>query len=638
MSIKPSRTILVAEDDLICQHVLGDSLREDGYTVVLVEDGDRVMESARAVRPDLILLDVMMPGADGFELCRRFRADPELGDVPIIMLTSLEDDESRIKAIELGADEFLTKPVNEAELRARVRTILQLYGFRRLLAQRSKFEQLIELAPDGIVIVSEDGRIRVANRAFRRMLRWEEGEELGGLSILDWVGEGQRETFSKELRPLTQRDGRSAYFETWFQPRGGGSFSAEVTAGYFEWDTAPALEILVRDTTEKKRLQSQFLRMQRLQSVGTLASGIAHDIKNSLSPILLSVHMARRNLKDPVLNRYFDTIERSARRSTDVIQQILAFARGEEGDRRLLQPSYVVRELEKILSQALPPTIRLTCDIPEKPWLVSGDATQLHQVLMNLCVNARDAMPRGGMLALRLLNVMLDEREAAVVHAEARAGAYVRMSVADSGTGISPEVRDKLFEPFVTTKEIGRGTGLGLSSALGIVRAHGGFIDVDSVLGQGTTFSVFLPATTGAENVDGEEGGQLELVRGNGETLMVVDDSVDVREALAEALSAYGYKVLTAREGPEALALFVRHRLEIRLVMVDFRMPLMDGLCTIRAIRYVDSEVRFILLNEVENEGRGGVDGELIPCLVKPFSVEDLLRTVSEHLGTSSRR
>lgn len=627
------RTILIAEDDIISQQILRTFLAEEGYALDFVEEGTLVLPTARRSKPELILLDVMLPGVDGFTLCQQLRSDPQLGDVPIIMLTSLDDDDSRIKAIELGADEFLTKPVNEAELKARVRTITQLYKFRRLLAQRSNFETLIELAPDGIVIVDEASNIRVANQAFRRMLGGQAGQSLIGRSVIGLVSRGKREAFAKELAPLTRKDAEPVFLETQFEPPGAEPFSAEITAGYFEWDTAPSVEILVRDVTEKKRLHSQFLRMQRLQSVGTLAGGIAHDLKNSLTPIVLAVHMARELVKEGPALRYIDTIERSAARSTDIIKQILAFARGAEGEKRLLQPQYVVRELDKILSQTLPQNIQVISDLPEEDWMVSGDATQLHQVLMNLCVNARDAMPGGGTLTIKIENMTLDPSMAQRLHADARAGAYVCMSVADSGTGIPPEVMEKLFEPFMTTKEVGKGTGLGLSSSLGIVRSHGGFILVETAVGKGTTFSVYIPAAK--ENLSEIGTSRVEKPpQGRGQTLLVVDDEKDIREMIGETLQKYGYKVLVAKEGPEAVALFARHAQEVRLALVDFRMPVLDGVCTIRALRYLQAGAPAILMSEVEekDELMLASDGLKIPRLVKPFSVESLLRKVAESL------
>lgn len=628
------RTILIAEDDIISQQILKTFLAAEGYSLEFVDDGNHVVEVARRSKPELILLDVMLPGVDGFTLCQHLRSDSELGDVPIIMLTSLDDDDSRIKAIELGADEFLTKPVNEAELKARVRTITQLYRFRRLLAQRSKFEKLIELAPDGIVIVDEAGRIRVANRAFRSMLGWRDDQGLIDHSVFSLVARGKRDAFAKEIAPLTRPDAEPVSLETVFEPPGGEPFSAEITAGYFEWDTAPSVEILVRDVTEKKRLQSQFLRMQRLQSVGTLAGGIAHDLKNSLTPILLASHMARSVFKEGPGLKYLDTIERAATRSTDIIKQILAFARGAEGEKRLLQPQYIVRELDKILSQTFPQNIPVTIELPEEDWMVSGDATQLHQVLMNLCVNARDAMPGGGTLSIKMENMTLDASMSSRLHADAHAGEYVCMRVSDTGTGIAPEVMEKLFEPFVTTKEIGKGTGLGLSSSLGIVRSHGGFILVESAPGRGTTFSVFVPAARGEVLNVGAD--QVEKpVQGHGELILVVDDEKDVREMIGETLTKFGYHVLLAREGPEAVALFARQINEIQLTLVDFRMPVLDGVSTSRAIRYLKEDARILLLSEVEEkeELMLASNGLRLGRLVKPFSVEALLRKISESLA-----
>lgn len=622
-------TILIAEDDLISQQVLRNFLSTEGFRLEFVDEGTGVMARALALMPELILLDVMLPGVDGFTLCKQLRGDPKLGDVPIIMLTALDDDDSRVKAIELGADEFLTKPVNEAELKARVRTITQLYRFRRMLAQRAKFETIIELAPDGIVVVDLEGAVRVTNQAFRRMMSFGESDPLLGRSLLSLVAADKREDFARTLASLRAPDSKPASVETRLVRALGDEFVAECTAGYLDFEEKGSIQVLVRDVSEKKRLEGQFLRMQRLQSVGTLAGGIAHDLKNALTPVLLGVHMARLNIKEGPALRYLDTIEKAASRSTEIIKQILAFARGVEGEKRLLQPQYVLRELDKILGQTLPKEITLLMELPDDDWLVKGDATQIHQVFMNLCVNARDAMPQGGTLTVRLENMTLEAPMASRLHTDAVPGSYVCTSVTDTGTGIPPSVMDKLFEPFVTTKEVGRGTGLGLSSALGIVRSHGGFITVDTALNQGTTFRVFLPAVKEIPAEFGEVR-QPVVPQGHGETVLVVDDEPDIRMMLRETLEAHGYKVLVAENGAEALALFARHESEISIGLVDFRMPVLDGVATVTAIQYLRPSARVILLSEQDEreEMRLASDGLHLPRLVKPFSVESLLRHV----------
>lgn len=494
------------------------------------------------------------------------------------------------------------------------------------------------LAADGYTLefVDEVGHIRVANQAFRLMLGWRDDQSLIGQSVIGLVARGKRDAFAREIAPLTQKDAEPVSLETVFEPPGSEPFAAEITAGYFEWDTAPSVEILVRDVTEKKRLQSQFLRMQRLQSVGTLAGGIAHDLKDSLTPILLAVHMARAAVKEGPGLKYLETIERAAMRSTDIIKQILAFARGAEGEKRLLQPQYIVRELDKILSQTLPQNIQVSIELPEEDWMVNGDATQLHQVLMNLCVNARDAMPSGGTLSIQMENMTLDASMASRLHVDARAGEYVCLRVKDTGTGIAPEVMEKLFEPFVTTKEVGKGTGLGLSSSLGIVRSHGGFILVESGAGLGTTFSVFVPAVKGTP--PGTGTARLERpAQGKGELILVVDDEKDVREMIGETLEQSGYKVILVKEGPEAVALFARQPAEVMLALIDFRMPVLDGVTTARAMRYLRQDARIILLSEVDEkeEMLMASNGLRLGRLVKPFSVEALLRKTAEGLASS---
>ncbi len=339
---------------------------------------------------------------------------------------------------------------------------------------------------------------------------------------------------------------------------------------------------LAKDITERRKLDGQVLRTQRLESIGTLAGGVAHDLNNALAPILMAVELLRA--QNPDSAHVVDTIESSAKRGADMVKQLLTFAKGVEGARLLLQPTRLLKEMEKIVRGTFPKNIQLKTHYEPKLQTILGDDTQLHQVLLNLCVNARDAMPNGGTLTLEAENAEIDSTYATTVP-DAQPGRYVLWRVKDTGTGIPPEIIERVFEPFFSTKGPDKGTGLGLSTVLGIVKSHGGFVRIYSVVGQGSTFAVYLP-------VDGSNAGNTCFLaksemayRGKGETILVVDDEAAVREITSSVLTALNFRVVTAADGTEALIRVAENRAELRAVITDLHMPHMDGLSFVRVLR-----------------------------------------------------
>lgn len=389
------------------------------------------------------------------------------------------------------------------------------------------------------------------------------------------------------------------------------------------------------DITEKKQLEAQFLRAQRLESLGTLASGIAHDLNNILTPILAGAQLLP--LKVPHLNeqtqQLLKAIESSARRGAELIKQILSFARGVEGKRVCLQINHLILEIEKIIQQTLPKSINIQTDIPADLFTISGDATQLHQILMNLCVNARDAMPQGGTLQITAENLLIDEQYARM-HLEASVGPYVVVTVSDTGTGIPPDILHRIFDPFFTTKEVGKGTGLGLSAVLGIVKSHGGFVDVHSEVSKGSQFKVFLPASL--TKVSQTED-NLELLFGQQELILVVDDEAAIRESTKAILETYNYQVLTASDGIEAIALFAEHQDRIHAVLMDIMMPSMDGLGTIPLLRRFNPNLYVIGMSGL-NSTEAVAQVERLgfqSFLSKPFTTRELLQILHKVRCTS---
>ena len=387
-----------------------------------------------------------------------------------------------------------------------------------------------------------------------------------------------------------------------------------------------------RDITDRKKLEEQLLRAQRLESIGTLASGVAHDLNNILTPILMSAPLIRDAMA-PEYQSLVTAIEKSAQRGADIVKQVLTFAKGVEGERGLLQPKHLTEEIADIARQTFPKPIRVIHQDQKDVWQVFADPTQIHQVLLNLCVNARDAMPNGGTLTIGIENVELDAHYATMIP-DATPGRYVLFSIQDTGTGIAPHICAHIFDPFFTTKEIGKGTGLGLSTVRGIVKGHDGFVNLYSEPGKGTIFKVYLPACQGQEQLIEPRTVEGASSRGAGETILVVDDELEIRRITETVLKSNGYQVLTAGDGTEALAIYAQRGPEIDLVLTDVMMPHFDGAALTRTLKKMNSEVKVIASS---GNGEGARLAELRSLhpqaiLIKPYTKEQLLRTVDRTL------
>ena len=380
------------------------------------------------------------------------------------------------------------------------------------------------------------------------------------------------------------------------------------------------------DLTDRKRLEKQLLRAQRLESIGVLAGGIAHDFNNILAPILMSIEVLKESIHDEAALQVLGRLHTGAERGADLVKQILAFARGRENEQKVFSPALIAKDIERIVRDTFPRNIEFRLVSSGDGWNIEGSAIQVHQVLLNLCVNARDAMPDGGRLQITLSNIVVDKLYSSI-NPGSSPGSYVMICVEDTGTGMSREVQERIFEPFFTTKEYGKGTGLGLSMAFSIVRDHRGFINFYSEPGEGTRFKLYFPAAIGALEVEDPEARRNQLPRGRGELVLLVDDEESIREVTRQALEQFGYRVLTARQGAEAVSLFVQYRGEISVVVTDMNMPVMDGPALISAIRRLDPEIPIIGSSGLVADGSmsKAVDAGVTEFIAKPHSVSALL-------------
>lgn len=777
--------ILIVDDTPTNLDMLLDFLEAAGFKVVVAEDGERALGLAEYAPPDLILLDILMPGIDGFETCRRLKANPATQEIPIIFLTAVSDNVDKVKGLNLGAVDYITKPLNHEEVLARVNTHVRLQNltkrlieqnerlekeiqqrqqveeereqaFKALQRSEARFRRLIESNVIGVVFSMTDGTITDANDAFLHIvgynrtdlkagrLNWQtitppEYAHLNQAALAELTSSGAFSAFEKEylrkdgrripvmiggallnetqqavvsfVLDLTQHkqaedtireqaallnittdailvrglDNKIQYWNKGAEQVYGWTMEEVMNQdahrllyrlnlleqlktaqrslmecgtwqGELHQVNKQGKEIIVAsrwtlmhdaqgqpksiltvntDITEKKQLESQFLRTQRLESLGTLAGGIAHDLNNILTPVLTTAQLLKFRFPnaDEQSQHLFEIIETNTKRGAALVKQVLQFARGVEGKRAIVQVKHLIHEVKQIAEKTFPKSIEVLTYVEQGLWLVSGDATHLHQVLMNLVVNARDAMPNGGTLTISAENLLVDEQYARM-NLDASVGSYISLTVKDTGTGMSAEIADRIFEPFFTTKEIGKGTGLGLSTVRGIVKSHGGFIDVFSKVGEGTEFKVFLPA------VEANVSSQVESSNsssGNAEWILIVDDEAAILETTKVSLEAYNYHVLTANDGIEAISLCAQYKHKIAVALVDMMMPSMDGLTTIQTLKKIDPQIKAIAISGFVPDDRLREASCIENFITKPYTIPELLQALQAALGQSVR-
>ncbi len=504
---------------------------------------------------------------------------------------------------------------------------------RDITARKQAEEQLreqaalLDYAPDAIAVRDLQGKILYWNKGAERMYGWTKEEVLGGY-ILDRLYRTNIPEFEQAHQGLLERGEWRGELRQFTKDL------REITAEVHwvlvrdEAGKPQAVFSINTDITEKKRLEAQLLRVQRLESIGTLASGIAHDLNNALSPISLAIESLLEKATDEESEDWLRELEKNVDRAASMVQQILDFARGSRGERVNVQFGHLVRDVVRILKDTFPKSIDIHFRVAAEVPAIQGDLTQLHQVLMNLCVNARDAMPTGGSLEIRVEGIELKEDDVHI-HPGAKPGRHVLVTVSDDGIGMPEEIMDKIFDPFFTTKEPGKGTGLGLSTALGIVKGHGGFIKVHSTPGKGTVFQVYLPAL---EQGAGSEQGKRPRAdsRGAGQVVLVVDDEEPILKIMKATLERHGYRVLTAADGREGMARFWENPKRIGAIILDLMMPHSDGSATIRALREAAPNVPIIVSSGVAPEASGMDLEGVTHFLNKPVSTERLLAVLAD--------
>lgn len=501
---------------------------------------------------------------------------------------------------------------------------------RKLSEEKIRFQaSILDQVRNSVVATSLEGNVVYWNKFAEELLYWKESDVLGR----NLIEISLPEMSAKEAEEIRSSLEATGFWEGELvtQRMDGTSFPAHVVSTEIRNDGGELIGYVGvgTDITEKKNLEAKLLRTQRLESIGMLAGGIAHDLNNILQPILMSIRLLRSGRDKAGNERILDVLETSARRGADLIRQVLSFAKGIQSEKEILNVKDLLEDVTAIINETFPKNIEVSLDAAPDTWQISGNYTQMHQVVLNICLNARDAMPKGGRISLTAENVHgggTQERPAGLTP-----GNYILMKIGDTGSGIEPGILDRVFDPFFTTKGPDRGTGLGLATAYGIVNEHGGTIHVESEVGKGSVFYVYLPAVhSGAEEAE-SMGPEQDSLMGRGETILVVDDEKAILEITSSVLEEFGYVVIMAENGKEALEIVDSEPGRFDAAIVDMMMPIMNGTEVVKALKEKLPDLRIITVSGYQKEHELiTVEENLVDAFIpKPFSAETLLRTLS---------
>ncbi|MCU0550743.1 MAG: response regulator [Leptolyngbya sp. Prado105] len=626
------------EDDMLL--VLRE-LRRGGYTLdyVRVETPDEMQAAIDRESWDLVIADYTLPRFSAPQALQLLQSQKR--DLPFIIVSGTIGEEVAVAAMKAGAHDYIIKgnlarllPAVERELREAKERQKRHAAEQALHESEQKIREqaaLINIASDAIFVRDFSNHITFWNQGAERLYGWS-AAEVFNQDVRTLLGQKFADQESEMLQAVLENGEWQGEFTR--LNRSGQEVIVATRCTLVRNDSGEPISILTVDTdiTEKKRLEAQFLRAQRLESLGTLASGIAHDFNNLLTPILAISQLLPLKLPDldEQNQQLLQLIEDNVKRGSDLVKQILTFARGGEGERALLQIRPLLTEVVQVVRQTFPKSIDIrTPAVASDLWMIAADSTQIHQVLMNLCVNARDAMPSGGILSLTADNIVLGESYTRI-NPEARSGSFVVVTVADTGIGIPAELLERIFDPFFTTKDFGLGTGLGLSTVLGIVRNHGGFVKVESEIAQGSRFQVFFPA------VEEEEIHLIDnpaIATGNDQLILIVEDEPSIQQVTQTTLELCNYRTLIASDGVEAISIYAKHQHEISLVLMDIMMPSMDGLTAVRALQYLNPTVKVVAMSGLATNYQISQEQSIKAFLPKPYTTKALIETLQTVLN-----
>jgi PAS domain S-box-containing protein len=646
--------VLIADDERISRRLLERTLCSWGHEVVCAENGLDAWEVLQQPRaPELVILDCVMPGLSGLDVCRKIRSLPAIKHVHIVMLSGRSEKNDVLAGLQAGANDYLTKPFDRAELQARVRVADQMIAMRSkmmaelrerrraeqvLLVSERRFRSLIENSSDAIALFQLDGTINYASPSTLQVLGYLPNE-FEALNALQIIHPDDRKVVKEQLKLALDQPRNAITTEARVRHKDGNWHWMEGTFTNLLSD--PGVGAIVnnyRDITERKQAEEalrekeqQLQLSQKLEAVGRLAGGIAHDFNNLLTIINGYASLLLDKIDDPSLAGKIAEIKKAGERAASLTRQLLAFSRKQVLQPKELDLNGVVTNVATMLQRLIGEDIELVLSLKAALGHVRADPGQLEQVLMNLTMNARDSMPNGGKVSIKTENVELDQSYASQ-HTSVQAGSYVMLSVSDAGAGMDPETLRQIFEPFFTTKPVGQGTGLGLATVYGIVKQSGGNIWVYSEPGLGTSFKIYLPRIN-AQADQMPTPAERQLPRGT-ETILLVEDELMVRNIARETLELYGYTVMEASDGSEALNLSSPYGAKIDLLLTDVVMPVMGGRELAERLGKSRPETAVLYMSGYTDDAivHHGVLDAGTHFLEKPFAPDALARKVYEVL------
>ncbi len=674
--LSENATVLIVDDNPANLGVVEEYLNEHEFDSYIATSGTIALKRVKHIRPDIILLDIQMPGIDGFETCLKLKADEETADIPVIFMTALSDTDDIVRGFSVGAVDYVTKPVLKEVLLSRVISHLKIYRHqehlekevqkrtmalkRRMadleyeMAERKrvqeemyrseeKYRSIFENTLEGIYQSTPEDRIISANPAMAKILKYDTADELMD-TITDLGSQLYVNPLDREelLRQLWEK-GEMKRFEVQFLCKDQSTIWVDLTARAVYDSNGRIFQIdgLMADISaqkeaesEKARLEEKLRQAQKMEALGTLTSGIAHDFNNLLQVMYGHAQMLlmKKDETDPDY-KYLNNVYLAASQASELVKRLLTLSRKAEIKVQELDLNWVIQNTFKLLERTTPKMVAMKSSLAPELSIIRADSLQMEQVIMNLAVNAIDAMDGMGKLFIETENFTAD-RKIRNKYPELQSGEYVLLKVTDTGCGIDEKTRERIFEPFFTTKAPGKGTGLGLSTAYGIIKGHGGSISCCSDVGVGTTFKIFLPVKHFEKESIIEEPEVEDGVRGGKETILLVDDEEMILNLSEATLVHHGYTVLTVDTAEGAIDIYNQEKERIHLIIMDLGMPGMGGEKGLEALRKIRSQVKVIVVSGysshkiAKNPTQYGARG----FLTKPFKLDTLLRTVRSAL------
>ncbi len=631
-----------SEDDLL---LLLRELRRGGYApdYVRVETAAQMQAALDRQQWDVIVADYTLPQFSAPEALQLVQLQHQV--LPFIIVSGTIGEETAVAAMRAGAHDYLLKdnltrlvPAIERELGEARERQRRFEAEQALRESEERFRQLAENITESVFWISDPTQLQMlyVSPAYERI--WGRSCESLYANFMEWIEAIHPEDRQHVHLNFLAHSLLGNYDEEYRIMRADGSLRWIRDRAFPIKDRANVPYRVVgiaEDVTERKLTEAALRRTERLESLGTLASGIAHDLNNILTPLLgiAEILPLKFSNLDHRTQNLLTILKDNSRRGAELVKQILSFTHGIEGKNVCIQINHLIGEIKSFIQQTFPKNIELIFDYSKQLWTIEADSTLIHQVIMNLCVNARDAMPNGGTLTICTENITLDENYAKT-QIDVRPGDYIVISVSDTGMGIPPALIERIFDPFFTTKDIGKGTGLGLSIAMTVIKNYGGFIKVDSEMGKGTLFQIFLPAS---DNHEDHPSPKLNLPVGSNELILVVDDEKSIQTITSSTLDAYNYRVVIAGDGIDAIATYAEQKQEIDVIMLDLMMPLLDAATIVRTLHKLDPNVKIIAMSGLatnEQMAQSLKFNGVRAFLAKPFTVEDLLTTLERVCGS----